>query len=161
MSDWTEFRVREGMSISARSPAREVPEVAQFFSAFLAENDAALAEPFRGVTIDGIVIPRNRVRTGMATEAIREAAAGFLDSLDTPTRARMTFPFESNKWRSWFNPHINVYRHGVMLEELSSVQRSAFLDVLRAPLSPRGYTHAGARHHAPQRVACRVDRSCR
>src|ERR1017187_3010432 len=129
MGEWTEFGVRQGMSISARSPAREVPEVAQFFSAFLAENDAALAEPFRGVTTDGIVTPRDRVRTGMATEAIREAAAGFLDSLDTPTRARMTFPFESNTWRSWFNPHINVYRHGVMLEALSSVQRNAFFAV--------------------------------
>ena len=28
MSDWTEFGVREGMSISARSPVREIPEVA-------------------------------------------------------------------------------------------------------------------------------------
>jgi hypothetical protein len=142
MSDWTEFGVRQGMSISARSPVREIPEVAQFFSAFLTENDALLAEPFRGVTTDGIVIPRDRVRTGMATEAICEAAAGFLDSLDIPTRARMTFPFESNTWRSWFNPHINVYRHGVMLEELSSVQRNAFLDLLRVTLSPRGFTQA-------------------
>src|ERR1035438_5939630 len=51
-------------------------------------------------------------------------------------------PFESNTWRSWFNPHINVYRHGVMLEELSSVQRNAFLDLLRATLSARGYAQA-------------------
>jgi Protein of unknown function (DUF3500) len=130
------------MSISARSPAREIPEVAQWFSAFLAENDAALAEPVRGVTTDGVVSGRNRVRTGMATDAIREAAAGFLDLLDTPTRTRLTFPFMSNEWRSWFNPHINVYRHGVMLEELSSVQRGAFLDVLRVTLSPRGYGQA-------------------
>jgi hypothetical protein len=142
VSDWTEFGVREGMSISARSPAREIPEVAQWFSAFLAENDAALAEPFRGVTTGGVVSARNRVRTGMATDAIREAAAGFLDLLDTPTRRRLTFPFESNEWRSWFNPHINVYRHGVMLEELSSVRRGAFLDLLRVTLSPRGYAQA-------------------
>ena len=142
MSDWTEFRVREGMSISARSPAREIPMVAQWFSGFLAENDAALAEPFRGVTTDGVVSARNRVRTGMATDAIREAAAGFLDLLDTPTRTRLSFPFESNEWRSWFNPHFNVYRHGVMLEELSSVRRGAFLDLLRVTLSPRGYAQA-------------------
>jgi hypothetical protein len=130
------------MSISARSPAREVPEVAQLFSAFFAENDAALAEPFRGVTTDGVVPARSRVRTGMVTAAIREAAAGFLDLLDPPTRRRLSFPFESNEWRAWFNPHINVYRHGVMLEELSSVQRSAFLDLLRVTLSPRGYAQA-------------------
>jgi hypothetical protein len=142
VSDWTEFEVREGMSISARSPVREIPEVAQWFSAFLAENHAALAEPFRGVTTDGVVSARNRVCTGMATDAIREAAAGFLDLLDTPTRTRLSFPFESNEWRSWFNPHINLYRHGVMLEELSSVQRGAFLDLLRVTLSPRGYAQA-------------------
>jgi hypothetical protein len=142
VSDWTEFGVREGMSISARSPVREIPEVTQFFGAFLAENDAALAEPFRGVTTDGVVAARDRVRTGMATGAIREAAAGFLGSLDTPTRSRLSFPFESNQWRAWFNPHINVYRHGVMLEALSTVARNAFLDLLRVTLSSRGYAQA-------------------
>jgi Protein of unknown function (DUF3500) len=142
VSDWTAFGVREGMSISARTPVRDVPEVAQFFAAFLAENDAALAEPFRGVTTDGVVPARNRVRTEMATGAIRESAASFLDLLDAPTRTRLSFPFESNEWRTWFNPHINVYRHGVMLEELSTVQRNAFLDLLRVTLSTRGYTQA-------------------
>jgi hypothetical protein len=142
VSEWTEFGVREGMSISARSPVREIPEVAQFFGAFLAENDALLAEPFRGVTTDGVVAAGGRVRRGIATEAIREAAAGFLGSVDTPTRSRLSFPFESNQWRAWFNPHINVYRHGVMLEELSSLQRNAFLDLLRVTLSTRGYAQA-------------------
>src|SRR4029077_14439628 len=126
MSDWTEFGIREGMSISARTPVREIPEVAQFFGAFLAENDAALAEPFRGITTDGVVPARNRVRTAMATGAIRKAAATFLDLLDAPTRARLSFRFEATEWRSWFNPHINVYRHGVMLEELATDQRNAF-----------------------------------
>jgi Protein of unknown function (DUF3500) len=142
MSDWTEFGVPQGMSISARSPARDVPEVAQFFGAFLAENDALLAEPFRGVTTAGVVPARGRMRTGMATEAIREAATAFLDLLDTSTRMRLIFPFASNEWRAWFNPHINVYRHGVMLEALSPVQRSALLDLLRVTLSPRGFNQA-------------------
>jgi Protein of unknown function (DUF3500) len=142
VSDWTEFGVREGMSISARSSAREIPEVAELFAAFLAENDAALAEPFRGVTTDGVVPTHSRMRTGMATETIREAAARFLGLLDTPTRSRLSFPFESNEWRTWFNPHINVYRHGVMLEELSTIQRNAFLDLLRVTLSTRGYSQA-------------------
>jgi hypothetical protein len=142
VSDWTEFGVREGLSMSARSPVREIPEVAQIFAPFLAENDAALAEPFRGVTTDGVVPTRSRMRTGIATEAIREAAARFLGMLDTPTRSRLSFPFGSNEWRAWFNPHINVYRHGVMLEELSTIQRNAFLDVLRVTLSTRGYSQA-------------------
>ncbi|MGA7988892.1 MAG: DUF3500 domain-containing protein [Candidatus Dormiibacterota bacterium] len=142
MSDWTEFKVREGMSISARSSVREIPEVVQFFGAFLAENDAALAEPFRGITTDGVVIARERVRAGVPTEAMREAAAAFLDVLDAPTRSRLSFPFESNEWRAWFNPHINVYRHGVMLEELSTVARDAFLELLRVTLSSRGYAQA-------------------
>jgi hypothetical protein len=142
VSDWTEFGVREGMSISARSPVREIPEVAQIFAPFLAENDAALAEPFRGVTTDGVVPTLSRMRTGVATEAIRDAAARFLGLLDTPTRSRLSFPFGSNEWRTWFNPHINVYRHGVMLEELSTIQRNAFLDLLRVTLSTRGYSQA-------------------
>jgi hypothetical protein len=130
------------MSISARSPIRGMPEAAQMFSAFLAETDAALAEPFRGVTTDGLVRDRTPWRTGMAIEAIREAAGAFLDSLDTPTRTRLSFPFESNEWRSWFNPHFNAYRHGVMLEELPSARRNRFLDLLRVTLSSRGYDQA-------------------
>jgi Protein of unknown function (DUF3500) len=140
--DWTDFGVREAMSISARSPIREMPEAAQIFSGFLAETDAALAEPFRGVTTDGVVRGRTPWRTSIATQAIREAAAAFLDSLDTPTRTRLSFPFESNEWRSWSNPHFNAYRHGVMLEELPSDPRNRFLDLLRVTLSPRGYHQA-------------------
>jgi hypothetical protein len=140
--DWTQFGVRDGMSISARSSVREIPEVKAFFGTFLAENDALLAEPFRGVTTDGVVVARDRIRTGIATEAIREAAAGFLGSLETATRSRLSFPFESNEWRAWFNPHINVYRHGVMLEELSTDQRNAFFDLLRTTLSTRGFAQA-------------------
>ncbi len=142
MSDWTEFGVREGMSISARSPVRDIPVVVEFFAPILAENDAALAEPFRGVTTDGVLSARDRVRTSVATEAIKEAAEVFLASVDAPTRSRLCFPFESNLWRSWFNPHINVYRHGVMLEELSAPARHAFLDLLRVTLSARGYAQA-------------------
>jgi hypothetical protein len=78
----------------------------------------------------------------MASEAIRDAAARFLDLLDTTTRSRLSFPFDSNQWRAWFNPHINVYRHGVMLEELSTLHRNAFLDLLRVTLSTRGYAQA-------------------
>jgi Protein of unknown function (DUF3500) len=142
MSGWSELPVREGMSISARSPVREIPEVAQMFAPFFKENDAALAEPFGGVTTDGVVAARDRIRTGMASEAIREAAARFLDLLDTTTRSRLSFPFESNQWRTWFNPHINVYRHGVMLGDLSTPHRNAFLDLLRVTLSTRGYAQA-------------------
>ncbi len=139
MREWTDFGVREGMSISARSPIRGMPDAAQMFSAFLAETDAALAEPFRGVTTDGVVRGNTPRRSGMAAETIRESAAAFLDSLDTTTRTRLSFPFESNGWRSWYNPHFNAYRHGVMLEELPSARRNRFLDLLRVTLSPRGY----------------------
>lgn len=142
MSDWTQFGIRQGMSFSARSPARETPEVAEIFAPFLAENDASLAQPFRGVTTDGVVVARDRVRTVVRTDAIRDAAAAFLNVLDAPTRSRVTFPFESNEWRAWFNPHINLYRHGVMLEELATAQRNAFLDVLSVALSSRGYSQA-------------------
>lgn len=142
MDDWTRFGIRQGMSFSARSPARETREVAEIFAPFLAENDAALAQPFCGVTTDGVVIARKRVRTAVASDAIRDAAVGFLSLLDTPTRSRVSFPFESHEWRAWFNPHVNLYRHGIMLEELATAQRNAFLDVLRVTMSSRGYSQA-------------------
>jgi hypothetical protein len=51
----------------------------------------------------------------------------------------VTFPLDSTEWRSWFNVHMNFFRHGVMLEDLSVAQRELALDLARSTLSARGF----------------------
>jgi hypothetical protein len=52
------------------------------------------------------------------------------------------FPLDASERRSWFNVHMNFFRHGVMLEDLPTAQRELGLDLLRATLSSRGFTQA-------------------
>ena len=42
----------------------------------------------------------------------------------------------------WINVHMNHFRHGVMLEDLSQPVRDLALDILRATLSARGFDQA-------------------
>lgn len=98
-----------------------------------------LAEPFRGVTRDGKVLPNlfKTGSTGATTEHIRAAAAAFLKSLDAEQRAKTSFPVDDVEWRKWMNPHFYV-RQGVSLGELTAEQRGAAIELLRASLSAKG-----------------------
>lgn len=42
--------------------------------------------------------------------------------------------------RKWSNPEFIIYRTGVRLEDLNEEQRQAIFDLLRASLSPVGYS---------------------
>ena len=98
-----------------------------------------LAEPFKGVTRNGQVVPDLfPIRsTGVSTEPVREAAVSFLASLSPEQRARTTFPVGDPEWRKWMNPHFYV-RQGLSLAEMSEAQREAAIGLLRASLSAKG-----------------------
>ncbi len=98
-----------------------------------------LAEPFKGITRDGQIIPGLfAIRsTGVSTEPVRHAAAAFLASLSPEQRSKTLFPLDDDEWRKWMNPHFYV-RQGVSLAQMSENQRQAALDLLRASLSARG-----------------------
>jgi Protein of unknown function (DUF3500) len=49
---------------------------------------------------------------------------------------------DPTEWRQWINVHMNHFRHGLMLEDLSAAARELALDVLRATLSARGFHQA-------------------
>ncbi|MFK7917356.1 MAG: DUF3500 domain-containing protein, partial [Ilumatobacter sp.] len=72
------------------------------------------------------------------------AALSFLAELTPDQRERATFDMTSHEWRTWINVHMNHFRHGVMLEDLSADGRRRGLDLLRATLSESGYTTARA-----------------
>jgi hypothetical protein len=98
-----------------------------------------LAEPFRGVTADGQVVPGLfAVRaTGVSTEPVRLAAAAFLAALTAEQRARTAFSVDDDEWRKWMNQHFYV-RQGTAFKDMTDAQKDAALALLRAGLSARG-----------------------
>ena len=98
-----------------------------------------LAEPFKGVTADGRVVPGlfPLRSTGVSTEPVRKAAEAFLASLTEQQRAKSTFPVDDPEWRKWMNQHFYV-RQGVSFGEMSAPQREAAFGLLGAALSADG-----------------------
>ena len=103
-----------------------------------AEN-RGLAEPFKGVTTDGNVVPGLfSVRsTGVSTDPVRKAAGEFLASLTGAQRAKTMFQVDDTEWRKWMNQHFYV-RQGVGFKEMTEQQREATFGLLRASLSAKG-----------------------
>lgn len=102
-------------------------------------EERGLAEPFRGVTTDGKVIPGLfPIRsTGVSTAPVRETAESFLAALTPEQREATMFPVEDPEWRKWMNQHFYV-RQGVSFKEMTETQREAAFALLRASLSARG-----------------------
>jgi hypothetical protein len=98
-----------------------------------------LAEPFKGVTADGTVVPGlfGITSTGVSTEPVRVAAQTLLDALTPEQRKKTAFPVDDPEWRKWMNQHFYV-RQGVGFDEMSGPQREAAFGLLRASLSARG-----------------------
>ena len=141
MKDWTELGLRGLPSLSARTrPAAFPPFLQPMFDAAA----AALARPLVGISSDGNVRPGlfPLHATGVATAPILGAAQGFLATLDTAQRAKVVLDTEADERRMWFNIHPNVYRHGLMLEDLAPVQREAAMRLMAATLSARGFAQA-------------------
>lgn len=103
--------------------------------------DALYAEPFRGVTSDGVVIPDlyALAPNGAPTEAMMAAAALLWASLSQTQRDAVSFPIDAPEWRRWNNTEIYMHPYGLRLEEMSQRQRQGVLAVIEASLSARGY----------------------
>jgi len=105
---------------------------------------AAAAEPFKGITTNGFQIPGlfGIEKTGVSTQAIREAAEAFLQSLSPEQRARTLFAVDSVEWRKWSNIHPTLMRHGTALFEMNDDQRDCAFALLRESLSRQGFEEA-------------------
>jgi hypothetical protein len=104
-------------------------------------EQAGLADPFKGITTDGTVLPNlYAVRsTGVSTAPVVDAAKGFLAALSEPQRARTMFAADDPEWRKWMNQHFYV-RQGVGFDEMDEKQREAAFGLLKASLSAKGLT---------------------
>src|SRR5262245_56502450 len=120
------------------------PQLSPFLAQYRARGEAAIAEPFVGITTDGTAVPDlfPIAQTGVSTRPIQDAAEAFLASLDREQQARALFPIESDAWRGWSNIHPFIMRHGVCLDELTPAQRQRALAVVEAGLSARGFRTA-------------------
>jgi hypothetical protein len=130
-------KLRQRPAVSARVHPAQLPPGLQ---RYLEAAHAALAEPFKGITTDGTVVPDlfPLQATGVSTRPLVDAATAFLDSLTPEQRARALFTPESDDWRRWSNIHPFMMRQGVLLDEMTSPQRDRALALLAESLSLSG-----------------------
>ena len=134
-------KLRQRPPGSARELHRELPP---FLAQYRANGEAAVAEPFKGITTDGRIVPGlfGIEKTGVSTQAITDAAGEFLASLGAEQRSRASFTVDSDAWRRWSNIHPFTMRHGVCLDEMTPAQRDRALALLAATLGASGYATA-------------------
>jgi hypothetical protein len=136
-----------GLTLRRRPPGSArilLPQLSPFLAEYRARGEAAVAEPFTGITTDGHAVSDlfPLEKTGVPTRPIQEAAEAFLAALDPAQQARARFPLRSDAWRRWSNIHPFIMRHGVCLDELTPAQRQRALAVVEATLSARGFQTA-------------------
>jgi hypothetical protein len=126
---------------SARRMLEPMPD---YWRNTLARAEAALGQPFVGITTDGVVqqdlFPLQP--TGIPTRPIVDAARAYVELLSAEQQALSVYPLESQEWRRWSNWEQYPLRHGLSMEEMSPDQLQAALMLLRASLSVRGFTTA-------------------
>lgn len=141
MKDWTGLGLRGLPPMSARSKPAAFPP---FLQPVLDAAAASTAEPLVGITTDGRarggLFPLHA--TGVSTAPIVEAAQDFLAKLDARQRVKVLFDLDADERRLWFNIHPNVFRHGLILEDLAPAQRKAALRLMETTLSARGFAQA-------------------
>src|SRR5205085_307544 len=72
-----------------------------------------------------------------------KAVETYLAALSPQEREAGTFAIDAERdWRSWSNYSVRLFRHGVMMDEMSDAQRELAHGVLKATLSAAGYTTA-------------------
>ena len=105
-----------------------------------ARERAGLAEPYKGITNNGILLPGlyNIAPTRSSTDAVRNAAVQFMGALSDQQLVRTMFPVDDPQWRKWMNQGYYV-REGVSLREMTNDQRDAALALMRASLSAKGF----------------------
>jgi hypothetical protein len=125
--------------VSARATPEKLPETLQ---RYLANAQALLAEPFKGITAGGAPLRGlfPIAPTGVSTQGIKDAAEAFVASLGVDHKYQPVFPLDDEAWRQWSNIHPHLMRHGVMLDALTPAQRERGLALLSACLSERDFT---------------------
>ncbi|KAH9204530.1 hypothetical protein DL95DRAFT_319280 [Leptodontidium sp. 2 PMI_412] len=103
-------------------------------------------QPFKGITVDGNVTPALYHLTNepeAPIEAMTKTAQYLLRIASPEEKIALNISdVEAPEWRRWINPEIYICRHGLRLEETSEEVVAAIHSLLRATLSPAGFTKA-------------------
>lgn len=134
------FTVRNRPHNSGRTLGRLGERLQQWVET--ARADVVL--PMKGITADGNVVPGlySIQPTGVSTQPLIQAAETYLGSLTPEQRVAGTFSIDSEQWRLWSNVSPFMLRHGVLLEEMSDVQRELALKLVSEGLSQYGFEMA-------------------
>ena len=133
-----DFKVRNRPVVSGRRLAPDMPEQ---MADNLRNAETQIAEPFKGLTTDGQVVPGLFAlrKTGLSNEGMKRAAEAWLDSIDPGERDAALFSVDSDAWRRWSNIHVFLMRHGAMMEPMTQDQRDLAFGLLREGFSPSGF----------------------
>lgn len=137
----TILRPRNRPPVSGRTLSPSLPDG---LKRMLETAEAALAQPFVGITTHGKPIPDlfSLQKAGSPTAPIQQAAEAFLATLTPTQRTEALFPLDSDVWRRWSNIHPFLMRHGILLDALMRPQRERALALLGACLSAAGFKTA-------------------
>lgn len=99
------------------------------------------AAPYRGLTVDGRVLPDlyERRSEQAPIASVVDAARQLLHLLSPQQQKVAGFPIDAPEWRRWQNTEIYAETGGLRLEEANDAIRSAVLALMRASLSAKGY----------------------
>lgn len=103
-----------------------------------------LAEPFKGITCNGVVRKNLFVLepNGAPVEGMTAAARAIVNIATADELTKIRRPIELEQWRQWSNPEFYVFRDTLRLEEHSQPMRDAILGLLAASMSPKGFQKA-------------------
>jgi hypothetical protein len=107
-----------------------------------------LGEPYVGISAAGNVDPsihqlaNQGEDLGAPVKSMVDAAEKIMSLMSPPELEAMSYAIDADEWRSWINPEIYVFRHGIRLEEVSPRVVTAVHSLLEATLSPSGYAKA-------------------
>lgn len=124
----------------SQSPTQQQPRQVPGPPGYMNMSKAALAQPFKGITTDGQIVPGlySIRKTGVSTKPVKDAAEALISSLTLEQRTKTLFPLDSDEWRTWSNIHA-FPREGVSFEEMNETQREKAFALLRASLSVKGF----------------------
>jgi Protein of unknown function (DUF3500) len=116
---------------------RQSPRAKEFFASW----EKLLAQPFKGVTTDGNIVPGlfTLAPEGAPVAAMAASAQRLLAGLSAAQRAAACFPVGSEQWRRWQNTELYLEDYGLRLDEVDEALCEAVMGVLRASLSEEGF----------------------
>jgi len=125
-----------GLRQRVPTPAIRPFDLPPFLKAMFDRGQAALAEPFHGVSNGASaqgLFPL--AATGVSLTPLVDATRSFLAALTPAQRKTVCFTIDDEAWRQWSNVHPWLMRHGVCLADLDGHQREAALALLRTAMS--------------------------